>query len=195
MLNQTQECALLIIDMQNDFVLPGSSAKIAGAKATIPVIQKVLNSFRKANLPVFHAVREYRADGSDIELTRLENFLEKSKMLVPGTYGCEIVGELQPVPGEYRIVKNRYSAFFMTELDLILRRLGIEHIVICGTQYPSCVRATIFDALSYNYFVTMIIDGCSAQTSEIGESNIRDIKDLGVECLTGSEFIKRLNAK
>jgi nicotinamidase-related amidase len=189
------DCALLVIDMQNDFVMPGSSIRIAGAKATVPVIKKVLNGFRNVGLPVFHAVREYRPDGSDIEITRLDNFLERNKVVVPGTRGCEIIEELKPIPGEYRIVKNRFSAFLMTELDLMLRRLGIEHVVICGTEYPTCIRTTIFDAISYNYFVTLITDACSAQTPEVAEANITDIKNVGVECLTSAEFIKQLNAK
>jgi nicotinamidase-related amidase len=189
------DCALLVIDMQNDFVMPGSSIRIAGAKATVPVIKKVLTGFRNVGLPVFHAVREYRPDGSDIEITRLDNFLEKNKVVVPGTRGCEIIEELKPIPGEYRIIKNRFSAFFMTELDLMLRRLGIEHVVICGTEYPSCIRTTVFDAVAYNYFVTLITDACSAQTPEVANANIKDIKDIGVECLTAAEFIKMLNAK
>ena len=188
------DCALLVIDMQNDFVMPGSPIRVAGAKATVPVIKKVLTSFRNVGLPVFHAVREYRPDGSDIEITRLDSFLERAKVVVPGTRGCEIIEELKPVPGEYRIVKNRYSAFFLTELDLMLRRLGIEHVVICGTEYPSCIRTTIFDAVSNNYFVTLITDGCSAQTSEIADANIIDIKNIGVECVTAAEFVKQLNA-
>jgi nicotinamidase-related amidase len=195
MSKNTLDCALLIIDMQNDFVLPGSPIRVAGAKATVPVIKKALNAFRNVGLPVFHIVREYRPDGSDIEITRLDNFLERSKVVVPGTHGCEIIEELKPIPGEYRIVKNRFSAFFMTELDLMLRRLGIEHIVVCGTEYPSCIRTTIFDALSYNYFVSLITDGCSAQTPEIATANITDIKEIGVECVTVSEFVKQLNAK
>ena len=194
MMKKVLDCALLVIDMQNDFVMPGSPIRVAGARASVPVVKKVLTAFRNVGMPVFHAVREYRPDGSDIEITRLDNFLERTKVVVPGTRGCEIIEELKPIPGEYRIVKNRFSAFFMTELDLMLRRLGIEHVVVCGTEYPSCVRSTIFDAISYNYFVTLITDGCSAQTPEIAESNIHDIKNIGIECVTAAEFIKQLNA-
>ena len=182
----------LIIDMQNDFVLPGSPIRVAGAKTTLPTISKVLKIFRNKNLPIFHIVREYRPDGSDIELTRLSNFLEREKTVVPGTIGCGIVDELRPIPGEYRIIKNRFSAFMNTELDFILRRLGITHLVICGTQYPSCIRCTAFDAVSYGYHVTLLTDGTSAQTPEIAESNIRDIQDIGVECCPSTAFLKQL---
>lgn len=189
-----QRYALIVVDMQNDFVMPGSPLRVAGAKATLPVIVKVLKTFRDHKLPIFHVVREYRPDGSDIEITRLANFIETSKGLVPGTRGCEIVEELRPVPGEYKLIKNRFSAFMNTELDFMLRRLDINHIIICGTQYPSCIRATAFDAICYGYHTTILTDGTSAKTAEIAESNIRDMKDVGIECIESSEFFKKLRA-
>ncbi len=66
--------ALLIIDMQNDFVLPDASHCVAGAVDVIENIEKVLQIFRDKNFPIFHIIREYRADGSDIEHSRLKNF-------------------------------------------------------------------------------------------------------------------------
>jgi nicotinamidase-related amidase len=194
MAKQEISYSLIIIDMQNDFVMPGSPIRVAGAKATIPVIKKVLKAFRKNKLPVFHVVREYRSDGSDIEITRLDNFLERSKTVVPGTEGCKIVNELNPLPGEYRIIQNRFSAFMNTELDFMLRRLNITHLVICGTQYPSCIRTTVFDSVSYGYYTILVTDGTSAQTPEIAESNLRDIQDIGVECCPAAEFIKKLKS-
>lgn len=181
--------ALLIIDMQNDFVLPGAPMEVAGAMATVPVIKSALDLFRKKQWPVFHINREHREDGSDIELIRLKPFIKKRKFVVPGTPGCEIVAELTPLPDEYRIVKSRYSAFMKTELDFMLRRLGIRHVVICGTQYPACIRATIYDAISYDYNVTLLSDATSAQTAEVAEANLRDISQLGVNCLTTELYI------
>jgi nicotinamidase-related amidase len=181
--------ALLIIDMQKDFVLPGAPAQVAGANASIPHIQQVLQLFRENKWPVFHVVREHRADGSDIELFRRKDFLEKQKYAVPGTPGCEIVDELKPLPGEYRIVKKRFSAFMNTPLDFMLRQMEVRCLVICGTQYPTCIRASIYDAIAYGYKITLLTDAASAQTPEIAEANIRDIKGLGAACLRTRQFI------
>lgn len=186
----SKKYVLLIIDMQNDFVLPGAPACVAGAYDTIPRIMKVLDFFRTKELPVFHIVREYRADGSDIEITRLSGFLNNKPYTVPGTDGCKIVEGLTPVQGEYRIVKNRFSGFMNTELDFMLRRVGATHLIICGTQYPNCIRATIFDAISYGYPVINITDATSAQTLEIADANIADLKNIGVECISWDEFLK-----
>jgi len=76
-----------------------------------------------------------------------------------------------------------------TELDFILRRLGVTHLVVCGAQYPNCIRTTIFDAVAYGYRVINIIDATSAQTQEIAEANILDIRNIGVECLMLDEFL------
>jgi len=186
-----EKFALMIIDMQNDFVLPGAPACVAGAYATIPCIRKMLDVFRANRWAVFHVVREYRADGSDIEITRLPGFLNNKRYIVPGTEGCKIVDDLTPIEGEYRIVKNRFSGFMNTELDFMLRRVGATRLVVCGTQYPNCIRATIFDAISYGYPVINITDATSAQTPQIADANIIDLKNIGVECISSDEFLKR----
>jgi nicotinamidase-related amidase len=188
------QSALVIVDMQNDFVLPGSPACVAGAHDTVPSIKRLLDFFRLNKSPVFHVVREYRADGSDIEMNRLDGFLRKSRYLVPGTKGCEIVDPLRPMDGEYRVVKNRYSCFMNTELDFMLRRIGVNHLVVCGTQYPNCIRATIFDAVCYGYNVINITDATSAQTPDIAQANIVDIRNIGVACISLDEFIHAFNS-
>ncbi len=179
--------------MQNDFVLPTAPQTIERAESIVPNIQKVLASFRSQELPVFHVYREYRTDGSDIEKTRLDNFLTEQKYCVPHTKGCEIIDELSPIEGEYKIVKNRFSGFMQTELDFILRRLSVEKIVVCGIQYPNCIRATIFDGVALGYDVTLITDATEAQTQEIAKVNIVDIANIGVECLTTENFVTTQN--
>jgi nicotinamidase-related amidase len=181
--------ALAIVDMQNDFVLTDAPFCIAGAFNTIPRIQEALEAFRRAQWPVFHIVREHRNDGIDVESIRAESFLKNTKYAIRGTKGCEIVEALEPQKGEYRIVKKRFSAFMQTEFDFILRRLDINHLVVCGTQYPVCIRTTVFDAIAYGYQVTVLTDATSAQTPEVADANIRDMSTLGVHCVTVSEFI------
>lgn len=183
--------ALLIIDMQHDFAVPGGACEVPGAHATIPVIRRVLGRFRDLGLPVFHVVREYRADGSDVEITRLDA-LQKKNMVVPGTQGVRIAPGLEPVEGEYRIVKQRFSAFMFTELDLILRRKNVTHLAVTGTQLPFCLRATLFDGLCLGYAMTLLTDASSSRTADIHQANIRDIRDAGMACLTVDEYLARL---
>lgn len=186
-----KKTALIIIDMQNDFVLPDAPMCVAGAIAIVPNLKKILNHFRNYNLPIFHLVREYRADGSDVEKTRRNSFLKDQSYCVPNTKGWEIIEDLIPLSGEYRIVKNRFSGFMNTELDLILRRLSISHIVVCGVQYPNCIRATVFDGISLDYDVTLVTDATGAATEEVAQANIYDMSNIGVDCVTTEQFFMR----
>lgn len=181
--------ALLIIDMQNDFVLPGSPVTVAGALATVPTIRRLLDAFRARSWPVLHITRAYRADGSDVEAFRRDAFLRGPQYLLPGSPGAQIVPALAPAPGEHVLVKPRFSAFMGTPLDLLLRRLGVDELVVSGTQYPNCVRATVLDAVCLDYAVTLVTDACSAQTDAVAQANIADMAAIGVDCRTERQFL------
>jgi nicotinamidase-related amidase len=180
--------ALLVVDMQNDFVMPDAPACVKGALATVPRVRAALDHFRLHSLPIFHAFRGYRADGSDVEGTRLPAFKGGHPFVVLGTPGAEIVAALAPLPGEYRIAKPRFSAFLGTPLDFILRRLAVSHVVICGTQYPHCIRATAYDAISFDYAVTILTDATSAASPAVEQANIHDMRSIGIRCVTLEEF-------
>jgi nicotinamidase-related amidase len=180
--------ALVIVDMQNDFVLPNAPASIGGAMATVPQIRKALDFWHARRWPVIYLYREYRRDGSDIEITRHETFLRNKKFCVPGTPGARIVEEIAPMKGDYLIMKNRFSGFMDTEMDFVLRRLGITAIVVCGTQYPCCVRGTLMDGICYGYETACLTDATSAATPAVAEANIHDLREMGVSCLTVAEF-------
>jgi len=153
--------ALAIIDMQNDFVLPGAIACVAGAASTLPTVRRLLADARAKGWTVIHVTREHRADGSDVELFRREAFGAGRGICVAGTPGADIVPELAPLACEYRLKKRRFSAFLFTEFDALLRRLGISTLVLAGTQYPNCIRATAVDAMSRDYRVVVLMLGNS----------------------------------
>ena len=180
--------ALLVVDMQNDFVLPGGPATVAGASATIPAIARLLDYARGRSWPVIHVIREHRADGSDVEYTRRELFQNGGGICVAGTPGARIVAELTPHSGDYVLTKQRFSAFLGTELDLLLRRLRIRTVIMAGTQYPNCIRATAVDALGRDYRVIVATDACSAQTERVAANNIEDMRSMGITCLTFQEL-------
>jgi len=184
--------ALLIIDMQNDFVLEGAPLRVAQGRAIIPNILELLRKFRKRGLPVFHILRIHRADGSDVEITRRELFRSRP-FAVEGSAGAAVVSEIAPLPGEFIIPKVRMSAFIGTELDLILRTLGIDGLVIAGIQTPNCIRTTVFDAIAYNYPVILVEDATGAQNDEIHRSNIRDIANIGVTVTNAQDLIRMLS--
>lgn len=186
--------ALLIIDMQNDFCLPEAPFEVPSATHVIPFVKKASQACRENAIPVVHVFRNYRADGSDVEITRYQSFLQVGGACVEGTQGAEIVEELKPMPGDYLIIKKRWSAFFQTELDSLLKRLGIEQVVITGVQTPNCIRGTVWDANSLDYEVIVLTDGTGAKTEEVHQANLFDMKNIGIKLMTTQEFVSLVPA-
>lgn len=182
MYNQT---ALIIIDMQNDVM----KKLVTTGTTVISSIQTVLETFRKKNAPIVFLNRVHRKSGVDVELFRAQIF-EQKPFLVQGTEGAEVVPELKPLPSEVTVDKHRFSGFFQTDLLMILRRLEIKNLIVCGVQTPNCIRATVVDALSYDYNVTLLRDATAAQTQEVHEANLFDMKKMGVEIKTVAQFLK-----
>jgi len=186
--------ALLIIDMQNDFVLEGKPLRVAGSAAVIPKIQSVLAEFRKRKLPVFHILRVHRSDGSDVEIIRQDLF-RKQPFAVAGTPGAAVIDELTPEAGEHVLTKTRMSAFIGTELDLVLRTLHVTMLVVCGIQTPNCIRTTVFDGIAYNYPVVLVGDATGAASGEVHLANIRDMQNIGVKIVKSGDVAALLDAQ
>ena len=87
------------------------------------------------------------------------------------------------------IEKIRMSAFIGTELDLMLRTLGITGLVVTGVQTPNCIRTTVFDAIAYNYPVILVDDATGAQSEEIHQANVRDMANIGVRIMDARTLI------
>ncbi len=177
--------ALLIIDMQNDFVREGAPLRVRDAESIVGRVQQVLGAFRRSRLPVFHILRVHRPDGSDVEIFRRDIF-RQTPFAVEETMGAQVISDLEPVPGEYLIRKTRMSAFMQTELDLMLRTLSVDTVFVTGIQTPNCIRTTVFDAFALNYRTFLVEDAVAAQNEEIHRSNCRDMAAIGVGMVTAA---------
>lgn len=183
--------AIIVIDMQNDFVEPEGVLTVDGAKATIPAIQDLIKYGRENKWKIIYIVRDHRASGLDVDAPRIPLFTDgKPGYCVPGTWGNAIVDGLTPEKDDLVVSKFRNSAFFNTQLDLILRRLGVKTVILAGTQYPNCVRGTANDAMSYDYETVVCTDACSAKTPEVAEANIFDMRNMGIKCISLDEVKK-----
>ena len=97
--------------------------------------------------------------------------------------------EFKPKAGDYNIIKPRFSAFFQTELDLILRRLGVRTVILTGTTTPNCIRTSCYDGLSLDYNILIIEDCCSSNTEEIQRVNMEDMARVGAVIVSSEEFL------
>ncbi|NQT79173.1 MAG: cysteine hydrolase [Candidatus Aminicenantes bacterium] len=200
--------ALLTVDVQNDFTLPGAVAEIPGTLSLIPNLKKILEKYRKHKFPIIHAVRLYKPDGSNAELYRRE-LIKKGKMMVqPNSEGSQLVKDLLPKRNiklkpeylksgnfqeigrmEWIMYKPRWGAFYKTNLEKRLNELGVNTIIICGCNFPNCPRTTIYEAIERDYKVIFIEDA----TSGVYKRGIKELRNIGVEVVKSKDFIHNLN--
>jgi biuret amidohydrolase len=151
--------AMIVVDMQNDFVANGAPLQSKQANALVDELAQVLDFCREHGIRVIYTAHVHREDGSDMGLyDDLYPPIEQRAALVAESTGVEIFPALAPKPGEHVIHKHRYSGFFATDLDLILREWGIDSVVISGTTTENCCHATARDAMFHNYRVAFLSD-------------------------------------
>jgi nicotinamidase-related amidase len=175
------ETALVVVDMQNDFVTAGGTLVVADAAATVPVIQRLLTRTRAAGARVFFTQDTHGPGDPEFPIWG-EHVLE-------GTWGWQIVEALAPAPGERIIRKLRYDGFFGTSLDHELRLAGVRHVIVCGTVANICVLHTAGSAALRGYRVVVPVDAISALTPFDMEAARRQIAFLYRGTLTTAAAI------
>jgi nicotinamidase-related amidase len=150
--------AMIVVDMQNDFVAPGGGLETPAARAMVPRLVEALQICRRAGIKVIYTTHVHRRDGSDMGLFAMHQPIANRSATVDGTWGVEIYPEVAPAAGEHVIKKHRYSGFFGTDLDIILRGWGVDTVIISGTTTENCCHATARDAMFHNYRVVFLSD-------------------------------------
>jgi len=154
-----KKTAMIVVDMQNDFVAPGAAMETPAARQIVPKLAEALRICREAGIRVVYTAHVHRRDGCDMGLfDDLHPPIANRDALVDGTLGVDIYPELAPKSGEHVIKKHRYSGFFGTDLDIILREWGVDTVVISGTTTENCCHATARDAMFRNYRVAFLSD-------------------------------------
>lgn len=176
------ETAVIVVDMQNDFAAAGgmlarAGADIAPIRGLIEPIANVLDHARRAGARVVYLKMEYRPDLSDLGSedsvnairhrmfgvgARVPTPIGEGRLLVRGTWNTAIVDELAPEAEDIVVSKRRFSGFFDTELDTILRGLGIRTLVFTGCTTSVCVESTLRDAFFRDYRCVLLED-CTAE--------------------------------
>jgi nicotinamidase-related amidase len=195
---QLERSALLIIDLENEIVhgklaFPGAEEL---HKTMLANCRRLLDAARAKNVPVIYtriAFRPSYVDASPhapvVKVPHLRG------LLVVDTWSTEIIDELKPLPDEVIITKKRTSAFFATELDLILRKLNVHSLVLTGSATNRAVEGTARDAHALDYDVSIVRDATAPQKTEFHEPTLRSLADFVAEIVATDDVLEAWGSK
>ena len=190
---ELDHAALIIIDMQRDFLEPGGFGETLGndvslLKAAVPPLQTVLAAARKSGMLVIHTREGHRPDLSDAPKHKVESGEPSlrigqpgpmGRILVRGEPGHDIIPELYPVEGEPVIDKPGKGAFYQTDLELMLKNREIDTLFVCGVTTEVCVNTTVREANDRGFRCIVISDCCASYFPEFHASGLAMIKAQG----------------
>jgi ureidoacrylate peracid hydrolase len=173
--------ALIVVDVQNDFVSPeGSAGKrgddVGAAMAMIPNLTGLIDQARRVGLTIIY-IRTTHSEWTDtaswIYRTSQKSGLSTCR---EGSWGAEFYDGIAPLPTERVVIKHRYSAFINTDLNTVLKARGIQSVLVCGVATNVCVETTARDGYMYDYYVTMIDDCSAAYDAKLHMSTLENIR-------------------
>lgn len=178
-----RKTAILIVDMMNDFCKPGGKMVLDDGYLVIEPIQRLVEAGRKHKIPIVWICQKYRTDKYDKVTEKREGTCYE------GTWGGQQIDELPILPEDYVVNKRRYSGFFQTDLDLTLRDMGCEKVIVGGVVTNICVRGTVADAFQLDYEVFVPRDCVRATSEREQESQMWDFETHFATVTAADELI------
>jgi len=181
----TKPC-LIVIDMQRDFIEPGGFGDALGNQvdrlsAIVPTVKKLIEGFRRLQLPIVHTRECHKPDLSDCPPSKLTRGKAKLKIgdlgpmgriLIDGEAGNELLTELRAIPGELEMTKPGKGCFYATYLDEHLRQLQATHLVIAGVTTEVCVQTTMREANDRGYECLLVEDATESYFPEFKQATL-----------------------
>lgn len=201
-----QRTALIVVDMQNDFVAPDAPLETPAGRAMLPTLKRAIAFCREQGIRVIYTAHAHRRDGCDMgRFADLWPPVAHRSGLVDGEPGIEIYPEIAPQEDEIVVKKHRYSAFYGTDLEIILRGLGVDTVVISGVTTENCCHATARDALFRDYRVVFLSDATATfdypdvgqggmAAADVHRATLVILSVSTADVMTTSEFIARVVA-
>ncbi len=181
-----EKAALLVIDMQRFFLDDASSTFTCGGLAILPNVKRLISAFREAGRPVIYTRHVHHPDGIDAGIMGWW----WQGMCVEATAESEVHPDVAPLPNEKVVLKHRYSAFYNTDLETVLRCLKIEDLVISGIMTNMCCESTARDAYYRDYRVFFLADGTGTLNEEMHLASLLNLA-FGFAFVTTTDEILR----
>ena len=197
--------ALLIVDMQNDFVREGAPMEVPDARATIPQHQQLIAFCRKVGLPIIYT--RFLAGPNRTLMWEWSPQLEPPILAcqrshkryyadVDRTLDCaDVIDEIYPQPGDHIVDKYGYGAFHSTNLADTLHSLGVESLILTGTVTQICVEETGREAFHYGYKTTLVSDAVSSYILDLHAATLKNFALKFGWVLTTEEVLQALSAR
>jgi ureidoacrylate peracid hydrolase len=203
-----KKAALIIVDMQNDFVHPeGSFAHLARERpeakidmpflmGTIPHVQRLADAFRKTGRPVVYVAHVLKPDYSDAQFPYWRVGIEPASgnrtHCVEGTWGAQIIDDLKPQESEHLVVKKGFGGFANTPLDTILRNMDVTTCVVSGVTTCVCVSTTVRGGVEHNYRMILVRDAVAEVNRATHDAELETMDRLFADVKTADEVIAML---
>lgn len=176
--------ALLVVDMQEFFLDPGSPTFACGGPAILPTVKELIDAFRACRRPVIFTKHVHHPGNLD---SGIMGWWWKG-MCVEGSPESEIHRDIAPLAGEKVVSKHRYSAFYGTDLEIVLRCLGIEDLVVSGLMTNLCCESTARDAYFRDFRVFIPADGTASVNEEMHLASLLNLA-FGFAYVAGARSI------
>ncbi len=163
-------CAVLVIDMLNDFTLDDAPLRVAENKAIIPNIRALIEQKRKENVPIVYVC--------DAHTINDKEFAIWPKHCVKGTKGAQVVDELKPESGDFIVEKTTYDGFYNTVLDGLLKNLGVDELIITGCVSNICILHTASSAVLRGYRVEIPLSCISSLDEDSKQCAVEHFKNV-----------------
>ena len=196
-----RKTAIIVVDMQRAFLRDeGFMGKIgldiSYLKQTVKPVSRVIKACRKARIPIIFARYVVRPDYKDAGLFGVKFAIAKQiKALAAGSWEVELDDRMEPKPNDFIIDKARCSAFYNTNLEVILSGLKVDTVIIVGVTTELCVLATISDAFARDYNVILVKDAVAASDKERHEGALNIAEFLYATICTVKEMEQALEGK
>ncbi len=183
-----KQAALLVIDMQRFFLDPTSPNFTEGGLAILNNVKALIEAFRAIKRPVIYTAHIHHPDKIDAGI--MEWWWEG--MCLEGSEEAKIHPDIEPLPNEKIVYKHRYSAFYNTDLETVLRVLKIEDLVICGIMTNMCCESTARDAYYRDYKVFFTADGTGTVNEEMHLASLLNLAFGFAQVVDTEDLLKRL---
>lgn len=187
------QAAVLVVDAQNDFCVPGGVFDRAGLRVDdlaglVSTINDVTATARGNGLPVIWVRMEWQ-DGHDVGILAERSSFLRDEGLRAGTWGAEIVDGLTVAPGDLHVTKRRFSAFYNTDLHDVLGRRGVRRLYVLGVRTDFCVESTVRDAFFRDYDVAVVSDGVRGFVAPLHDSSLAVMSTVFARVVESPEVI------